>query len=165
MDAAERREKWRIYEQVAGDLLKMLGKDLGLGLVDVKGKKKLEGEISGTEWEIDRLGIAEDGQKVVAIECRRYTRDALTQNAIAALAYIIRDVGAVSGIVVSPKGVQEGGEKIAAKEGIAIVRLDKDATTTDFLLRSMGRWIAGRSANLSGTGILSATAVAVTPPS
>ncbi len=161
MDAAERRAKWRIYEQVAGQLLNMLSDNLGLGLVDVKRKKKLDGEISGTKWEIDRVGIAKDGRKVVAIECRRYTTSKLSQNAIAALAYIIRDVGAASGIVVTPNGVQPGGEKIAAKEGIVIVCLGKDATTTDFKLETVDKVIEGRSAGLSGKGILSGTAVAV----
>jgi len=40
-----------------------------------------------------------------------------------------------------------------------IVRLDEDATTTDFMLQTMDRLIAGRSAGFSGQGILRVTAV------
>ena len=49
----------------------------------------------------------EDGA-IVIIECRRYTTSKLKQNAIAALAWIISDVGASGGIVVTPIGVQDG---------------------------------------------------------
>lgn len=157
MDAAERRAKWQIYEQVAGDLLERLSQALELGFVKVAKKQKFMRTTSGTTWEIDRVGVAENGQKVVAIECRRYTKSKLSQNAIAALAYIIRDVGAARGIVVTPNGVQPGGEKIAKREKIIIIRLDKDATTTDFMLRTMDKLILG--AGFSGHGVLSVTAV------
>jgi hypothetical protein len=60
---------------------------------------------------------------------------------------------------VTPKGVQSGGQKVAEFEGIVIVLLNADATTTDFLLQTMDKLIAGRSANFSGRGTLSATAV------
>jgi hypothetical protein len=59
---------------------------------------------------------------------------------------------------VTRKGVQSGGQKVAEFEGIVIV-LNADATTTDFLLQTMDKLIAGRSANFSGRGTLSATAV------
>jgi hypothetical protein len=95
----KRREEWEIYEEVAGTLLKMLSDSLGLELVDVETKQDRHGR-SRTTWEIDRVGVAKDGQKVVTIECRRL-KDRLKQNDIAALAYIMRDVGAASGIVVT----------------------------------------------------------------
>ncbi len=152
------QREWEIYEQVAGELLGKLGAALGLELERVEGKQTLPGK-SGTEWEIDRVGITKRGEKVVAIECRRYPDDTLNQQAIAAMAYTMRDVGAKSGIIVTPKGVQSGGQKVAEFEGIVIVILNADATTTDFLLQTMDKLIAGRSANFSGEGILSATAV------
>jgi hypothetical protein len=40
-----------------------------------------------------------------------------------------------------------------------VIVLNADATTTDFLLQTMDKLIAGRSANFSGRGTLSATAV------
>jgi hypothetical protein len=150
------QREWEIYEQVAGELLTKLSTALGLELERVEGKQTLPGE-SGTEWEIDRVGITKGGGKVVAIECRRYPKYRLNQSAIAAMAYTMRDVGAKTGIIVSPKGVQAGGQKIAAKEGIVIIRLNKDATTTDFLLKTMDKLVVG--AGLIGQGILSATAV------
>ena len=155
-DWKKRQAKWRIYEQVAGDLLAKLSTALGLELERVEGKQPLDGE-SGTACEIDRVGITKDGGKVVTIECRRYPKCRLNQSAIAAMAYTMRDVGAKTGIIVSPRGVQVGGQKIAAKEGIVIIRLNKDATTTHFLLDTMDKLVVG--AGFIGQGILSATAV------
>jgi len=162
MSEAGQRE-WEIYEQVAGQLLEKLSTALGLELERVEGKQTLPGE-SGTEWEIDRVGITKGGGKVVAIECRRYPNDTINQAAIAAMAYTMRDVGAKSGIVVTPKGVELGGRTVAEFEGIVIVLLNADATTTDFLLETMDKLIAGRSANFSGQGILRATAVGYEAP-
>jgi hypothetical protein len=85
------QREWEIYEQVAGELLAKLSTALGLELDRVEGKQMLPGE-SGTEWEIDRVGITNGGEKVVAIECRRYPDDTLNQQAIAAMAYTMRDV-------------------------------------------------------------------------
>jgi hypothetical protein len=152
------QHEWEIYEQVAGQLLAKLSTALGLELERVEGKQALPGK-SGTTWEIDRVGITKGGGKVVAIECRRYPEDTIKQQAIAAMAYTMRDVGAKGGIIVTPKGVQSGGQKVADYEGIVIVLLDADATATDFLLKTMDKLIAGRSATFSGRGILSATAV------
>ncbi len=59
----------------------------------------------------------------------------------------------------TPKGVQSGGQTVAEFEGIVIVLLNADATTTDFLLEAMDKLIVG--AGFIGKGILSATAVAV----
>lgn len=157
MSKASRR-KWKLYEKVAGELLEKLSTALGLKLVRVDEKKRLPGK-SGTKWEIDRVGITSSGEKIVAIECRRYPKRTLNQQAIAAMAYTMRDIGAVSGITVTPNGVQSGGRKVAKFEGIEIFLLDKDATTTDFMLQAMDKLIAGRSGNPSGRGILSAPAV------
>jgi hypothetical protein len=142
--------------------LEKLSEALELGSVKVDKKQKCERTKSGTTWEIDRVGITKDGQKVVAIECRRYPDRRIKQSEMAALAYIKHDIDAKSAIVVTPKGVQAGGIKIAEHENIIIIRLDKDATTTDFLLQTMDKRIVG--AGFSGHGELRGTAVPVTPP-
>ncbi len=160
--SAEEPTKWKIYEEVANYLVETLAAALGLGLERVEGKQKLIGE-SGTTWEVDRKGVTTNGRAIVVIECRRYTTSKLKQKDMAALAYTIRDVGAAGGIVVTPKGVQEGARKIAEYEGIRIVGLDQDATRTDFMLESLEKVIAGRSAKLGGTGTLAAAAEAVQP--
>jgi hypothetical protein len=88
------QREWEIYEQVAGELLAKPSTALGLELERVEGKQTLPGE-SGTEWEIDRVGITNGGEKVVAIECRRYPDDTLNQQAIAAVAYTMRTSSAL----------------------------------------------------------------------
>jgi hypothetical protein len=62
------------------------------------------------------------------------------------------------GIVVTPIGVQQGGEIIAKYEGIDIVHLDADSTTTDFVMKFLEKVVAGVSAKLSGSGTLTAEA-------
>ena len=130
------KEPWERYEEVANYLVGKLADALGLGLERVEGKQKLIGE-SGTTWEVDRKGVTTNGRAIVVVECRRYTTSKLKQKDMAALAYTIRDVGAAGGIVVTPKGVQGGARKIAEYEGIQIVHLDADSTTTDYVLKSL----------------------------
>jgi hypothetical protein len=80
---------------------------------------------------------------------------------MAALAYVIRDVGAAGGIVVTPIGVQEGGQKIAEYEGIKEIHLGADSTKTDYVLEFLGQVFMGASAHLKIGVTLSATVVAV----
>ena len=58
----------------------------------------------------------------------------------------------------TPIGVQQGGEKIAKYEGIDVIHLNKDATTTDFVLEFLERVFIGASAELRATGTLTAEA-------
>jgi hypothetical protein len=70
-----------------------------------------------------------------------------------ALAYRISDVGASGGIVVTPIGVQRGGQLIAKAAGIQIVHLDADSTTTGYLLEFLGNVFVGvHGATLTLTG-------------
>ncbi len=62
---------WKSYEEVAAYLLNDFVAEFGL--------KKFEGEQtiisnrSGTEWQIDAKGVAEDNETFVIVECRRST--------------------------------------------------------------------------------------------
>ena len=112
------------------------------------GKAKARRQVR-RDWEIDGKGVKADEGAIVVIECRRYTTSKLKQEAMGGLAYKIGDVGAAGGIVVTPIGVQEGGEKISKYEGIQIVHLDADSTTTDYVLKFLNnvvhRCVAGES--------------------
>lgn len=108
---------WKSYEDVARYLLEKLGDALGLGLESVERKQTLVGE-SGAEWEIDGKGVKADGGAIVVVECRRYTTSRVKQSAVASLAWTISDLGASGGIVVTPIGVQRGGQLIAEAAGI-----------------------------------------------
>jgi Restriction endonuclease len=155
---------WESYEDVARYLLEKLGDVLGLGLESVEGKQKLVGE-SGAEWEIDGKGVKADGGAIVVVECRRYTTSRVKQGAVAQLAWTINDLGAAGGIVVTPIGVQRGGQLIAKAAGIQIVHLDADSTTTGYLLRFLGNVVVGPGgATLGLTGGVPIVTIAPAEP-
>src|SRR6476661_295291 len=135
---AKEPANWEKYEQVARYLLEKMGDTLGLGLESVEGKQKLVGK-SGMKWEIDGKGVKTEDGAIVVIECRRYTTAKVEAEEMGGLAYRIGDLDAAGGIVVTPIGVQEGGEKIAKYEGIEEVHLNADASTTDYVLEFLDR--------------------------
>jgi hypothetical protein len=158
MATGETSKKWETYEQVAGQLLQKMSETLGLDLVRVEEKQKLLGK-SGTTWAVDGKGVKTEDEAIILIECRRYTTSKLDQEAIGAFAYRVDDVGAAGGIIVTPIGVQEGGQKVAAYEGIHIVRLDENSTTTDYVLGFLDKVFHGASAHLKIGVTLSATGI------
>jgi hypothetical protein len=93
---------------------------------------------SGTTWEIDANGKKADTGAMVVIECRR-CKDKLKQKEMVALAYTIGDVGASGRIIMTPIGVQKGGQKIAEYEGIEQVRLAASSTTTDYMVKFLDK--------------------------
>ncbi|MGO9154587.1 restriction endonuclease [Mycobacterium sp.] len=125
----------------------------------MEGKQKLPAE-SGTEWEVDARGVKADDGATVVIECRQHG-DKLRQKDMAALAYVISDVGAAAGIIVTPIGLQEGAEKVAGHEGIQLVHLAANSTTTDFVIEFLEKVIHGASAHLGSTATFTATAEVV----
>lgn len=91
---------WMRYEEVATYLLNRFAKEFGLKFVE--GKQHIQGQRSGTTWEIDAKGIAEGDEGFFLVECRRYITSKQSQEKTGALAYRIIDTGAVGGIIVSP---------------------------------------------------------------
>lgn len=122
--------KWRTYERVAQQILNDLGPQLGL--TGVQGKQVAAG-VSGTDWEIDAKGVREIDGGIVVIECRRKLKSRIKQEELAGFAYRIKDIGAVSGIAVSPLPLQEGAEKVAAFEKIIHMQLGPTDTPDNFL--------------------------------
>lgn len=135
--------EWETYESLAVFLLDKIGAMLGLERVE--GKQKLVGDV-GTDWEVDGKGVRNDGGEIVVIECRRYTRSKLKQEAVGGFAYRIRDLGADGGIMVSPLGLQRGAKLIAEKEGITEIRLAPDSTRTAYVLQFGGNAVIGAPA-------------------
>ena len=89
----------------------------------------------------------------------------MKQSAVASLAWTISDLGASGGIVVTPIGVQRGGQLIAEAAGIQIVHLDADSTTTGYLLKFLGNVFAGpRGSTLTLTGGVPDVRVAPSKP-
>jgi hypothetical protein len=135
-------KQWKTYEEVAAYLLNQFAEHFGVGKFE--SKQIVAGE-SGTEWEIDAKGCADDGGKFLVVECKRYTKSGISQAITAALAWSIQDTGASGGILVSPIGFQEGAKRVAAKAGIVEVILDQNSSTTDYLVKFLDRICVGLS--------------------
>ena len=136
-------KKWETYEEVAIYLLNQFAEKFNLEYFEKK--QIVEGERSGTSWEIDGKGIASQIEKFIIVECRRYTKSKQNQEKIGALAYRILDTGASGGILVSPLGLQEGAEKVAKAEKIVSVRLNENCTTKEYMLSFLNQIAVGLS--------------------
>jgi hypothetical protein len=133
--------KWKSYEEVAAYLLNQFAKEFGLERVE--GKQEVVGQRSGTTWEIDAKGFRNKDTGFVIVECRRYTTSKQNQEKVGALAYRIIDCGAQGGIIVSPLGLQEGAERVAAAENIVNVRLNENSTRHKYVLQFLNRLMIG----------------------
>jgi len=56
-------KKWESYQEVATYLLDKFAREFGLNRVE--GKQKIQGQYSGTEWEIDAKGVREGNEGFV----------------------------------------------------------------------------------------------------
>jgi len=137
----EEPTKWASYEEVAAYLLNRFRDKFGLESVEQK--QSVQGNKSGTTYEIDAKGISKGNEGFVIIECRRYTKSRQNQEKIGSLAYRILDTGASGGILVSPLGMQEGASKIAATENIVSVILDEQSTKHSYVLKFLNEVMIG----------------------
>jgi hypothetical protein len=132
---------WRSYEEVAAYLLNQFASEFGLERVE--GKQEVVGQRSGTTWEIDAKGFRQGDSGFFIVECRRYTTSKQNQEKLGGLAYRIIDTGAEGGIIVSPLGLQEGAERIAAAENIVSVQLNGESTQHEYILRFLNKIMIG----------------------
>lgn len=136
---ANGEKAWETYEEVARFLLDEFASKFGLQRVE--GKQQIKGAV--TDWEIDAKGVAEEDGIFIIVECRRYTKSGLNQEALGGLAYRIRDTGAAGAIVVSPLPFQRGAQKIADATGVHSVRLNSEATREEYILEFLGEVAMG----------------------
>jgi len=127
---------WEVYEQAARAVVFDLREQLDIA--DVEDKQDMLGA-SGTVWEIDGKATLADDSGFLVIEARRHTTSGQKQEAIAAFAYRIDDLGGAGGIVVSPLPLQSGAAAIAEHENIHHVRLTEWSTAENYLAELMGR--------------------------
>jgi hypothetical protein len=135
------RKRWLEYERAAADILHRLREQFGFSAVERK--QSVPGLVSGTNWVLDAKGVTEESDAFVIIECRRYTTSKLKQEDLGALAFRIQDTGAERGIVISPLGLQEGAQRVAASANILSVELNADATPQEFALSFLGNLFVG----------------------
>ncbi|GJQ50488.1 MAG: hypothetical protein H3C64_05280 [Candidatus Kuenenia stuttgartiensis] len=139
-------KKWESYEEVATYFLNELASKFGLS--HVEGKQKIQGQRSGTEWEIDAKGIRQGNKGFVIIECRHWNSKQ-PQEKLGSLAYSIFDTGAEGGILVSLMGMQEGAKKIACAENIIPVQMACDNTPFNFILQFLNSVMVGARETIS----------------
>ena len=139
-------KSWQSYEEVATYLLNEFAEHFGLECVE--GKQSVPGNKSGTNWNIEAKGVAENGEGFLIVECRRYTTSRLDQESIGGLAWRIQDTGAQGGIVVSPLELQAGAKKVAACANIHHVILDPSSTTNQYVLRFLKKVFVGITASV-----------------
>lgn len=143
----ERQPDPKKYEDYTRQILndervqKYLEKYFHLSNLKIKPKKKLPGKKTGVKWEVDGYGYDTDNN-LVLIECKHYSSNKVKsnkvksnkvkQNVIAAFAYIIQDVEAKHGVVVTTLGLQSGAKQIAESENIGLIVLDYNSTDKNF---------------------------------
>lgn len=137
---------WETYEEVAQYLIGQFAHEFRLE--HIEGKQSVSGN-SGTSWELDAKGVRDYGESIILIECKRYTTKKVSQEIVAGLSFRIMDTNAVGGIIVSPLGLQRGAELVAAHKNIVNVRLDKDSTTTQYIMEFLNNICVGFTDNVS----------------
>lgn len=135
----ENQTDWKKYEEYTRAILnnetvkKYLEEHFNLLDIKIQPKEKFAGT-SGAVWEIDAYGY--DNNELILIECKHYKNNArVDQNIIAAFAYIIKDVGAKSGIIVTTSGLQSGAKKVADAENIRLIEIHQNSTDENFFIR------------------------------
>lgn len=140
----EKQSNWKKYEEYTSRILndhnvqELLKKYIGT--VDIKTKSlsslgledwNLKGKKSGCIWNVDGFGYDNSGERVL-IECKHSSNREIEQNVLAAFAYIIKDVEAKSGIIVTTRGLQSGAKQLAKAENIGLIILDYNSTDKNF---------------------------------
>ena len=158
----EEQSDWRLYEKYTKLILKQekiypyLKKYYNIGCQEYKLKEKLKGKRTGTTWEIDVCGYTHNLEPIL-FECKHYGSkrtksrqirkdkkestiqsfqdNTVNQNTVAAFAYIIKDVEAHSGIIVTTCGFQAGAVQVARAENIGLIVLHYDSTNKHYFIR------------------------------
>lgn len=91
----------------------------------------LKGEKTGCIWNVDGFGYDISGECIL-VECKHSSTRKIEQNELAAFAYVIKDVGAKAGIIVTTLGLQSGAKQIAKSEDIGLLILDYNSTDKNF---------------------------------
>lgn len=143
------KPEWLRYEQLAEKLLNQIAHEFGLQ--SVERKQAVRGFRSNAKYIIDAKGIIEGGEGFFIVECKHYKKSSkgkmkrIDQGKVSDLAYRIIDTRADGAILVGPMGFQAGAEKIADAENIISVRLNQDATPSDFVMQFFDKMRVGIS--------------------
>lgn len=135
----ENQTSWEKYEEYTRIILndrvvkQYLKQNYNLFDITIQPKKKFLG-VSGAMWEIDAYGY--NNNDLILIECKHYKNNTkVEQNIVAAFAYIIRDLKAKCGIIITTVGLQSGANKVATHENIQIIQIHQNSTDKHFFIR------------------------------
>ncbi len=159
----ENQTDWKKYEEYTRAILnderikKHLEDNFNLPDIKIQSKQRLSGK-SGTEWEVDAYGYHDN--ELILIECKHYKNETrVDQNIVAAFAYIIKDVGAECGIIVTTVGLQDGAKKVADAENIRLIEVHRNSTDENFFVRFPEHYqsVAAFTDKIQGIGFASRT--------
>lgn len=137
----------RGYERLVQEVYEALLRQEEFPNVKVQHDVKLVGR-SGAEhqvdvyWEFIVVGV----RYRTCIECR-YHRSRIKKSAVAAFSRILADLDGAKGIMVTSAGFQTGAQRLAAEDGIRLVRID-------FLFQKRRIILAVTAPSFSSVGIL-----------
>jgi hypothetical protein len=123
--------KWQTYEEVARQILDEHREFFGLSRVE--GKQDVSA-MNGTTYEIDVVGYRKGEESLVLFECRDYNKR-LNQEAVGGIAYRIHVVGAESGYIVTPIGLQSGAQLVADYEKIGLITIPRGSSAEEYVIR------------------------------
>ncbi len=85
---------------------------------------------------------------IMIVECRRVTTGGQKQGDLAELAWKIFETQSSGGIIVSPLPLQKEAQLVARAENIIPFTLNKDCSTTDYVLAFLNKVMVGLSESL-----------------
>jgi hypothetical protein len=121
-------KKWKTFEQVTEQLLNDIKELLGLSKIEFKKRKKGD----ATNWSVEVTAFDCVTERLVLVECKCWAKR-VNQETMGGFAYRIKDAGAERGIIVTASGLQKGANKIAVKEKIAHIVLQKDSDIDNYI--------------------------------
>jgi hypothetical protein len=128
------------YEHVTQVLQHNLRQHLEIDRVE--GSRKHRGQRSGILRQIDITAYKTEGKNVL-VECKRHNTPIDVEYMEAFYYIVYRDVGADSGLMVSPLGFTAGAEGVAKAEKIGMATLNAAATEDDYNLKIIREHLGG----------------------
>lgn len=137
-EVSSSRKEWERYEDAARQVLRDLHDVLGLH--SVGDKTTVQG--TSTDWEVDILA-SKSGGGLVIVEVKRWPSKRINKATVGSLAFQVSDMGAVTGITVSPLPLQSGAKEVSDSQGFNHLQLTADSSSVRYLAEFMGRMFFG----------------------
>ena len=143
-------KNWKSFEDVFREILGRHKEFFGLEDVE-PGPAKVAGRARRVRpWDIEVVGYRKEDRRLVIFECRRRGRNVEPGHA-AEFAYRIDDTGAETGFFVTTleNGLSQGAQEVADYERIGHIRLSREATPDEYVMRCMDNIFVGLAETLT----------------